>query len=102
MTVGYLVNPDLTSRKITFELDSASQFLGVLENDRVSVAFQDSGESFAALYSRAAKQEGAAPNPVASMGKNEAATGNARFFHRPDQRHLRSGDLCGQRGRGHR
>ena len=28
MTVGFLVNPDLTRRKIEFELEHANQFLG--------------------------------------------------------------------------
>ena len=28
MTVGFLVNPDLTRRKLEFELEHANQFLG--------------------------------------------------------------------------
>ena len=28
MTVGFLVNPDLTRRKLEFELEDANQFLG--------------------------------------------------------------------------
>lgn len=83
MTVGYLVYPDLTSRKIEFEIDQASQFLGRLDNDRVSVAFQEDGRTLVALYSSDAKKEGAEPNPVASMAKNEAATGNSAFFTDP-------------------
>lgn len=83
MTAGYLVNPDLTSRKIEFEIEQASQFLGRLDNDRVSVAFQEDGRTLAALYSSDAKAKGAEPNPVASMAKNEAATGNAAFFTDP-------------------
>ncbi|AKK02364.1 hypothetical protein [Corynebacterium epidermidicanis] len=83
MTIGYLVNPDLTSRKIEFELEHAAQFLGRVDNERVSVAFQEDGKTLAALYSSDAKSEGAEPNPVASMAKNEAATGNSAFFTDP-------------------
>ncbi|MDU0478753.1 hypothetical protein QVA66_05825 [Staphylococcus chromogenes] len=83
MTAGYLVNPDLTSRKIEFEIEHASQLLGRLDNERVSVAFQEDGRTLAALYSSEAKAEGAEPNPVASMAKNEAATGNSAFFTDP-------------------
>ncbi|MEJ5997537.1 hypothetical protein [Corynebacterium sp. H130] len=83
MTIGYLVNPDLTSRKIEFELDHAAQFLGRLDSDRVSVAFQEDGTTLAALYSQDARAEGAEPNPVASMAKNEAATGNSAFYTDP-------------------
>lgn len=83
MTIGYLVNPDLTGRKIEFELEHAAQFLGRIDTDRVSVAFQEDGTTLAALFSPDARGEGAAPNPVASMAKNEAATGNAAFYTDP-------------------
>lgn len=83
MTIGYLVNPDLTCRKIEFELDHAAQFLGRIDSDRVSVAFQEDGTTLAALYSPDARAEGAEPNPVASMAKNEAATGNSAFYTDP-------------------
>lgn len=83
MTIGYLVNPDLTSRKIEFELEHAAQFLGRLDNDRVSVAFQEDGNTLAALFSPDARAEGAEPNPVASMARNEAAIGNSAFYTDP-------------------
>ncbi|MEJ5927929.1 hypothetical protein WG915_04760 [Corynebacterium sp. H128] len=83
MTLGYLVNPDLTSRKIEFELEQAAQFLGRVESDRVSVAFQEDGTALAALYSPDAREDGSEPNPVASMARNEAATGNSAFYTDP-------------------
>ena len=83
MTTGFLVNPDLTHRVIDFELNSAAQFLGGLATDRVSVAFQEDGSLYAALFNMTAKEQGAEPNPVASMGRNEADTGNASFFQDP-------------------
>ncbi|MEZ2121626.1 MULTISPECIES: hypothetical protein [unclassified Corynebacterium] len=83
MSIGYLVYPDLTSRTLTFEIEEAARFLGDLENDRVYVAFQDDGETLAALYSAGAKANGAEPNPVASMARNQAATGNSRFLTDP-------------------
>lgn len=83
MTKGFLVNPDLTHRVIEFELDSAAAFLGGVSADRVSVAFQEDGSQYAALFNANAKAEGAEPNPVASLGRNEAATGNSAFFSDP-------------------
>ena len=65
MTVGFLVNPDLTRRKLEFELEHANQFLGGTTEDRVSVVFQEDGTTYAALYNPEAKAEGAEPNPVA-------------------------------------
>lgn len=83
MIKGFLVNPDLTHRTIEFELDTAAAFLGGAATDRVSVAFQEDGTDYAALYNPHAKAEGAEPNPVASLGRNEAATGNSAFFTDP-------------------
>lgn len=83
MIKGFLVNPDLTHRTIEFELDAAATFLGGVSSDRVSVAFQEDGTDYAALYNPKAKDEGAEPNPVASLGRNEAATGNSAFFSDP-------------------
>ncbi|MEJ5919125.1 MULTISPECIES: hypothetical protein [unclassified Corynebacterium] len=83
MTTGFLVYPDLTHHKIDFELDHAAQFLGGVVDGRVSVAFQEDGSTYAALYNSAAKDNGAEPNPVASLGRNEAATGNSAFFQDP-------------------
>ncbi|MDY3128175.1 MAG: hypothetical protein SOW59_08670 [Corynebacterium sp.] len=83
MITGFLVNPDLTSREITFELDAAQQFLGATTKDRVAVAFQEDGSHYAALFSHAAKEEGAEPNPVASLARNTADTGNSAFLQDP-------------------
>lgn len=89
MTTGFLVNPDLTRRAIEFELEHANQFLGGTTEDRVSVAFQDDGQTYAALFNPNAKAEGADPNPVASLARNAAATGNSAFLQDP----IRS--ICG-------
>ena len=83
MIKGFLVNPDLTHRIVEFELEAAATFLGGVSSDRVSVAFQEDGVDYAALYNPTAKTEGAEPNPVASLGRNEAATGNSAFFTDP-------------------
>lgn len=83
MTQGFLVNPDLTYRRVDFEIDHAAQFLGSADNARVAVAFQEDGSTYAALYNAEAKAEGAHANPVASLGRNAAATGNAAFFTDP-------------------
>ncbi|ART22019.1 hypothetical protein CBE89_11350 [Corynebacterium striatum] len=83
MTTGFLVNPDLTRRKIEFELEHANQFLGGATEDRVSVVFQDDGSTYAALFNPQAKAEGAEPNPVASLARNAADTGNSAFLQDP-------------------
>ncbi|QNE88970.1 hypothetical protein H0194_07745 [Corynebacterium incognita] len=83
MTIGFLVNPDLTHRTIDFELEHAQQFLGGVANDRVAVSFQEDGSEYAALYNPEAKNKGAEPNPMASMARNNAATGNSAFLTDP-------------------
>ncbi|WP_276651815.1 hypothetical protein [Corynebacterium vitaeruminis] len=83
MTRGFLVNPDLTHRLIDFELAHAQQFLGGVTDGRLSVAFQEDGTTYAAMYSASAKKEGAEPNPVASLGRSEAETGDSAFFTDP-------------------
>ncbi|WIM68158.1 hypothetical protein QP027_01805 [Corynebacterium breve] len=83
MTIGFLVNPDLTYRTIEFELEHANQFLGGATEDRVSVAFQEDGSEYAALFSTQAKEQRAEPNPVASLSRNTAATGNPSFLQDP-------------------
>lgn len=83
MTSGYLVNPDLSRRIIEFEIEQANQFLGGTEEGRVSVAFQKDGSTYAALYNPNAHADGAEPNPVASLARNTADTGNPRFLQDP-------------------
>ncbi len=83
MTIGFLVNPDLTHHKVDFEIDQAQQFLGGVANDRVAVSFQEDGSEYAALFNPEAKNKGAEPNPVASMARNNAATGNSAFLTDP-------------------
>lgn len=57
--------------------------MGGTTEDRVSVVFQDDGTTYAALYNPEAKQEGAEPNPVASLARNAADTGNSAFLQDP-------------------
>ena len=83
MPAGFLVSPDLSHRPVNFELAQASEFLGGITDDRVSVSFQEDGTTFAALYNPDAKARGAEPNPVASLGRNAEATGNAAFLADP-------------------
>ncbi len=83
MITGYLVHPDLSRRTIEFELEDAAQYLGGAVEGRVSVAFQEDGSTYAALYNAEAHAEGAEPNPVASLARNAASTGNSAFLQDP-------------------
>ncbi|WP_448853849.1 hypothetical protein [Corynebacterium frankenforstense] len=83
MTRGLLVQPDLSRRVVDFELDDAAELLGGPVDGRVSVVFQEEGDVYAALYSAGAAAAGAEPNPVASLARNEAATGNSAFLPDP-------------------
>lgn len=83
MLHGLLVNPDLSRRVIEFELEHAQQLLGGATEGRVSVAFQEDGSTYAALYNHDAHAEGAEPNPLASLARNNADTGNSAFFTDP-------------------
>ena len=88
MTTGFLVNPDLSRRIIEFELEQSNQFLGGATEDRVSVAFQDDGQTYAALFNPNAKADDADPNPVASLARNAAATGNSAFLQEIGRSHV--------------
>ncbi len=83
MPAGFLVSPDLSHRTVNFELEHAHQFLGGVTGDRLSVSFQDDGTTFAALYNPQARERGAEPNPVASLGFGAASTGNPAFISDP-------------------
>ncbi|MGP6173902.1 hypothetical protein [Corynebacterium sp. A21] len=83
MTTGFLVSPDLSHRIIEFELEHAAQFLGGVVDDRVSVAFSEESTTYVALFNAEAKAMAAEPNPVASLGRNEADTGNSAFISDP-------------------
>jgi len=83
MITGFLVRPDLTHHTVEFELEHAAQFLGGVSQDRVAVAFQEDGSDYAALFNPQARDNGAEPNPVASLGRNTSATGNPSFLTDP-------------------
>ncbi|RSZ64239.1 hypothetical protein EAH68_04350 [Corynebacterium hylobatis] len=83
MITGFLVNPDLSHRVIEFELDQAAQFLGGVDQDRVAVSFQEDGSDYAALFNPTAKTHAAEPNPVASLARSAAATGDPAFLADP-------------------
>ena len=80
---GLLVNPDLTYHRIVFDLDDANQFLGPVVRESVEVAFVQQDNEFEAYYSPQARENRAAPNPLASMARNQAATDNPNFLTDP-------------------
>ncbi|MBN9644052.1 hypothetical protein ACFSSC_01985 [Corynebacterium mendelii] len=82
MTKALLVEPDLSARDIDVDPTNMAPLFGDA-NARVSVAFDGDGTGIAAVYGTDARQQGGQPNPVASMAKNRAATGNAAFFTDP-------------------
>ena len=84
MTRGYLVKPDLSARAIEFDIDEAASYIGGNVDDRVAVAFQQrDNATLAALHLSHEEGDGVEPHPVASMAKNEAATGNSAFLTDP-------------------
>lgn len=80
---GFLVNPDLTSRRLVFDLADASKFLGRVVHDSVRVAFVQPEDEYEAVFSPDARDHRAQPNPVASLAKNQASTGNPSFLQDP-------------------
>lgn len=79
-----LVTPDLKVEEHDIELSQAPELLGGSADDRLQVAFVESGVTVPAIYSsEAAKAEMPEPNPLASMGRNAEDTGNARFLSDP-------------------
>lgn len=80
---GFLLNPDLTYRRIIFDVDHASDILGPRVLERTRVAFAQNDTQYEAIYSPEARLKGEEPNPVASMAANLAATDNASFLQDP-------------------
>ena len=80
---GFLVNPDLTYRRIVFDDDTARETLGGMAGEVVDVAFDQDGNRFHAIFHPDAVQHGAEPNPVASLARNTAATNNPAFLTDP-------------------
>ncbi|WP_342319062.1 hypothetical protein [Corynebacterium mayonis] len=82
---GFLVNPDLSYRRIVFDMDTAHKFLGSLVDDFVDVAFEQEGNRFHAIFNPNAGKEGMEPNPVASLARNTADTANPEFLTDPSR-----------------
>lgn len=80
---GFLVNPDLTYRRIVFDEDTARETLGGVANEAVDVAFDQEGNRFHAIFRPDAAELGAEPNPVASLARNTAETENPEFLTDP-------------------
>ena len=80
---GFMVNPDLTYRRIIFNADAANQFLGPVVHETVRVAFVQQDNQFDAVFSPEARENCALPNPLASMALNTATTDNPDFLTDP-------------------
>ncbi|WP_273408244.1 hypothetical protein [Corynebacterium ureicelerivorans] len=80
---GFLVNPDLTYRRIVFDDDTARETLGGMTGEVVDVAFDQDGNRFHAIFRPDAVRHGAEPNPVASLARNTAETDNPEFLTDP-------------------
>ncbi|RAV32125.1 hypothetical protein [Corynebacterium heidelbergense] len=84
MARSLLVTPELDVREMDVDLSQAPELLGGSAGGRLHVAFVESGQHIAAVYSEdAMNKPDAEPNPLASMGRNESDTGNARFLSDP-------------------
>ena len=80
---GFLVNPDLSYKRIVFDEDSARELLGGVTDDVVDVAFDQEGNRFHAIFRPDALEQGEEPNPVASLARNTAETDNPEFLTDP-------------------
>lgn len=83
MTNGFLVNPDYTYEAVSFEQGNFDELLGGSDVERIRVSFTEEGPTLLAIVNQAAKGNGGQPNPIASLGKNQEATGNSAFFTDP-------------------
>lgn len=80
---GFLVNPDLTYKRIVFDDDTARETLGSTIDEPVEVAFNQEGNRFHAIFRADAADAGQEPNPVASLARNTAETENPEFLTDP-------------------
>lgn len=83
MINGFLVSPDHTHRTVSITKEDAAELLGSSAIEKIKVAFNDEGPALLALVDPEARRDGAEPNPTASLGKNQEATGNPAFYTDP-------------------
>lgn len=105
MPRSMLVTPDLKTTEVDVDLESsfdqAAELLGGTPDDRLLVAFTESGVSVAAVYCTAAKDaEQLEPNALASMGRQESETGDSRFISDPTRAILGPVLFVGEEGQG--
>ena len=80
---GFLVNPDLTYRRIVFDEETVRETLGGVTEKFDDVAFDQDGNRFHAIFRPDAAQLGQEPNPVASLARNTSETDNPEFLTDP-------------------
>lgn len=83
MTDGIIVNPDLSTRPVSFDEDQLGELLGGSTHERIAVSFTEDGRTLVAVVNAAPNAGLEDPNPFASLGKNHANTANAAFFADP-------------------
>lgn len=83
MTNGILVNPDLSSRPVSFDDTQLSELLGASTTEQVTVSFSEDSDGLVAIVNAAPNAGLEEPNAFASLGKNHANTGNSAFFADP-------------------
>lgn len=103
MARSLLVTPDLSITEVDVDLenslDQTSELLGGAPDDRLLVAFAESGKPSAAVYCSAARRaENPEPNPLASMGRQESETGDGRFISDPTRAILGPVIFIGEEG----
>lgn len=83
MTNGILVNPDLSTRPVSFDDTQLAELLGGSTTEHVAVSFDEGQDGLVAIVNSAPNAGLEEPNAFASLGKNHANTGNSAFFSDP-------------------
>lgn len=82
MTAGILVHPDGRTEAVDFDPAAQDNIVGG-SPVQAAAAFSEETTSCRMVFNSFPEGESAEPNPIASLARMEAATGNSRFFVDP-------------------
>lgn len=83
MITGVLIAPNLERRVVFCAADAAVELLGGTFQAEFPGVFDDTGLVLPVLHNPNAHAEQAQPNPLASLARRAAATGDSAFFADP-------------------
>ena len=83
MANGILVKSDQSRELIDVELTHVHELVGGSMPTRTNMRFNEAGREFTMLYNADAREEGASPNPAASLARMHGETSDSSYLLDP-------------------